>query len=97
MLIQNRLNQLELKTITSSAKYEAEKEARIATLLEAGSLKRATLQDELKALREKIKTRRMDCIEELSEAISIASSWKSKSQLRHPLWVRMVRLRKAMH
>lgn len=72
VLIQNRLNQLELKTITARAKYEAEKEASIATLLEADSLKRATLQDELQALREKIKTRRMNRIEELSEAISIA-------------------------
>jgi len=74
VLIQNRLSQLELKTITARAKYEAEKEARIATLLETNSLKRATLQDELNALREKIKTRRMNRIEELGEAITIAKA-----------------------
>lgn len=71
-LIKNRLNQLDLKMIAARAKYEAEKEARIATLLEADSLKRATLQDELKALREKIKTQRMNRIEKLSEAEEIA-------------------------
>lgn len=74
VLIENRLNQIELKTITARAKYEAEKEARIATLLETNSLKRATLKDELSALKEKIKTLRMNRIESLSEAIGIAKA-----------------------
>jgi LPS O-antigen subunit length determinant protein (WzzB/FepE family) len=73
-LIRNRLNQLEMKAISMRAKYEAEKEAQIATLLEADDLKRATLQDELQALREEIKTQRMNRIETLSEAIEIAKA-----------------------
>lgn len=72
VLVKNRLNQLDSKTIAARAKYEAEKEARIATLLEADGLKRATLKDELKALREKIKTQRMNRIEKLGEVIGIA-------------------------
>ncbi|MCW8889872.1 MAG: Wzz/FepE/Etk N-terminal domain-containing protein [Sedimenticola sp.] len=74
VFIKNRLSRLELKTIAMRAKYEAEKEARIANLLEADSLKKMTLQDELKALREKIKTERMNRIEKLNEAIAIATT-----------------------
>ena len=56
------------------ASYNASKEAKIATLLEESALKRAQLKDELKALREELKTRRTNRIQELSEAISIAES-----------------------
>ncbi len=75
-LFKNRLNQLELESIAERAKYEAEKEAQIATLLEADRLKRSTLEDELNALREKIKTQRMNRIQKLSEAIEIAKALK---------------------
>lgn len=73
-VIQNRLNQLELNMAAARASYEASKEARIAKLLEADSLKRAELQDELKALRQQLKTHRDNRIDQLDEAIHIARS-----------------------
>lgn len=73
-VIQNRLNQLELKITAARASYEASKEAKIAELLEADNLKRAELQDELKALRQQLKTRRDNRISQLDEAIRIAKS-----------------------
>ncbi|SDH17609.1 LPS O-antigen chain length determinant protein, WzzB/FepE family [Pseudomonas benzenivorans] len=73
-VIQNRLNQLELNMAAARASYEAGKEAKIAKLLEADSLKRAELQDELKALRQQLKTRRDNRIVQLDEAIHIARS-----------------------
>ncbi|KFX70327.1 chain-length determining protein [Pseudomonas taeanensis MS-3] len=73
-LIQNRLNQLESKMAAARANYGASKEAKIATLLEADSLKRAELQDELKALRQQLKTRRDNRITQLDEAIRIAKA-----------------------
>ncbi len=73
-VIQNRLNQLDLKTAAARASYIAGKEAKIATLLEADKLKRAQLNDELKALRKQLKTHRENRIAQLKEAISIAKS-----------------------
>jgi LPS O-antigen subunit length determinant protein (WzzB/FepE family) len=73
-VIQNRLNQLELNMAAARASYEASKEAEIAKLLEADSLKRAELQDELKALRQQLKTQRDNRIVQLDEAIHIARS-----------------------
>ena len=72
VVIQNRLNQLELQAAAARARYEATKESRIAKLLEADSLKRAQLQDELKALRQQLKTRRDNRIVQLDEAARIA-------------------------
>ncbi|WP_315852819.1 Wzz/FepE/Etk N-terminal domain-containing protein [Pseudomonas tumuqii] len=72
VVIQNRLNQLELQTAAARARYEATKESRIAALLEADSLKRAQLQDELKALRQQLKTHRDNRIVQLDEAARIA-------------------------
>lgn len=74
VVIQNRLNQLELQISAARASYEATKESQIASLLEADSLKRAELQDELKALRQQLKTRRDNRITQLDEAIRIAKS-----------------------
>ena len=74
VVIQNRLNQLELQISAARASYEATKESQIAKLLEADSLKRAELQDELKALRQQLKTRRDNRITQLDEAIRIAKS-----------------------
>ena len=74
VVIQNRLNQLELQISAARASYEATKESKIASLLEADSLKRAELQDELKALRQQLKTRRNNRISQLDEAIRIAKS-----------------------
>ncbi|MDH4870510.1 chain-length determining protein [Pseudomonas sp. BN515] len=73
-VIQNRLNQLELKIAAARANYEASKEAQIARLLEADSLKRAQLQDELKALRQQLKARRDNRITQLDEASRIAKA-----------------------
>ena len=56
------------------ASYDATKEAKIASLQEESALKRAQLKDELTALREELKTRRMNRIQQLNEAISIAES-----------------------
>ncbi|HUE91184.1 Wzz/FepE/Etk N-terminal domain-containing protein [Pseudomonas sp.] len=74
VVIQNRLNQLELQISAARASYEATKESQIASLLEADSLKRAELQDELKALRQQLKTRRDNRITQLDESIRIAKS-----------------------
>jgi len=74
VVIQNRLNQLELQIAAARASYEATKESRIAALLEADSLKRAQLQDELKALRQQLKTRRDNRIAQLDEAARIAKA-----------------------
>nr|WP_269137877.1 Wzz/FepE/Etk N-terminal domain-containing protein [Pseudomonas sp. MMS21 TM103] len=74
VVIQNRLNQLELQIAAARASYEATKESRIAALLEADSLKRAELQDELKALRQQLKTRRNNRIAQLDESIRIAKT-----------------------
>ncbi|MDP3815351.1 Wzz/FepE/Etk N-terminal domain-containing protein [Pseudomonas sp.] len=73
-VIKNRLNQLELQIAAGRASYEASKEVQIAKLLEADSLKRVELQDELKALRQQLKTRRDDRITQLDEAIRIAKA-----------------------
>lgn len=73
-LIRNRLNQIELKMGAARASYEASKKATIAELLEADSLKRARLQDELKALRQQLKTLRDNRIAQLDEAIRIAKT-----------------------
>lgn len=71
-VIQNRLSQLDRKIAAARAGYEASKEARIAKLLEDDSLNRAELQDELRALRQELKTRRENRITQLDEAIRIA-------------------------
>jgi len=74
VIIQNRLNQLDSKMAAARASYEASKEAKIAELQEADSLKRAELQDELKALRQQLKTRRDNRIAQLDEAVRIAKA-----------------------
>lgn len=73
-LISNRLASLEMKIEAQRANYNASKEAKIATLLENDALKRAQLQDELSTLRDELKTRRTNRIQQLNEAISIAES-----------------------
>jgi len=73
-LIGNRLNQLETRMDAARANYEASKEIKIAKLSEADALKRAQLNDELAALRQQLKTRRDNRINQLDEAIRIATS-----------------------
>lgn len=74
VIVTNRLNELEGKIDAARSSYQTEKEAAIASLLEADNLKRAQLQDELKGLRLQLKTQRGDRMSQLSEAISIATS-----------------------
>ncbi len=73
-LIGNRLSQLDKKIAAARASYEASKEIKIAKLSEADALKRAQLNDELAALRQQLKTRRDNRINQLNEAIRIATS-----------------------
>lgn len=71
-VISNKLNSIERQMSAARANYEANKEARIANLSEADRLKRAQLQDEIKALRTELRTRRQNRITQLEEAIRIA-------------------------
>jgi len=73
-LVGNRLSQLEKKIDAARANYEASKEIKIAKLTEADALKRAELNDELAALRQQLRTRRDNRINQLNEAIRIATS-----------------------
>ncbi|MFQ6347208.1 Wzz/FepE/Etk N-terminal domain-containing protein [Pseudomonas sp. R11F] len=74
VIVKNRLNEISGKFNAARASYETNKEAKIASLLEADNIKRARLQDELKALRAQLKTLRVDRIAQLNEAIGIARS-----------------------
>ncbi len=74
VIIDNRLRELNEKLEAARSTYDTEKEAKIASLLEVDTLKRAQLQDELKALRLQLKTARSDRVAQLNEAISIAKA-----------------------
>jgi LPS O-antigen subunit length determinant protein (WzzB/FepE family) len=71
-LIANRIDQTEKKLDSKKSAYEAEKDSKIAQLLEKDQLKKQVLQDELKALRQQLHSRRQNRIKELDEAIVIA-------------------------
>lgn len=73
-LIGNRLAQLDKRIEAARANYDATKQIRIAKLREADSLKKAELEDELQALRQQLRTRRENRINQLNEAIRIATS-----------------------
>ncbi len=72
VIIRNRLAKLEQRMAAERAAYQAEKQAKIASLTEADAIKRAELQDELNSLRKQLRTRRDDRIAQLNEAIMIA-------------------------
>lgn len=72
VLVANRTGQVEAKLVSKKAAYEAEKDSKIAELLEKDQLKKERLQDELKALRQQLQTRRQNRIKQLDEAIAIA-------------------------
>ncbi|MEW5695836.1 Wzz/FepE/Etk N-terminal domain-containing protein [Pseudomonas synxantha] len=74
VIINNRLNEIQGKLKAVRSGYEIDKEAKIASLTEADALRRAQLQDELKALRAQLKTIRGDRLALLNEAIGIAKS-----------------------
>lgn len=71
-LITNRIDKIERELKSSEAAYEANTSAAIADLLEKDNIKTKILHDEMKALRQQLKTRRQNRIKELDEAISIA-------------------------
>lgn len=74
VIIRNRLTEVDMKLGAAISAYEMEKSSRIAALLEMDSLKRAELQDELKALRTELREKRESRIVQLAEAISVARS-----------------------
>lgn len=74
VIIKNRLNELSGKLKAARSNYDTDKEAKIALLLEGDNLKRAQLQDELKALRIQLKSARSNRMSQLTEAIAIAHS-----------------------
>lgn len=71
--IDGRLQFLEQDIEGKRASYQATKEGKIARLLEADSIRRAGLEDELKALRGRLKMVRDSRIQQLNEAIQIAT------------------------
>jgi LPS O-antigen subunit length determinant protein (WzzB/FepE family) len=73
-VVSSRLRELDRQIDTARAGYEADKQSKIALLSEEDTLKRAQLHDELKALRQELKTLRIQRISQLDEAISIAKS-----------------------
>lgn len=74
VIIANRIQEVDAKLAIARANYDSQKVARIAELMEADNLKRAELQDELRALRVQLKINREDRIAQLNEAIVIARS-----------------------
>lgn len=74
VIVQNRLKELDAQLEKVRINYAANKDAQIAELLEGDSLKRAKLNDELRAMRMQLKLRRENRIAQLSEAIIIARS-----------------------
>ncbi|WP_236468726.1 chain-length determining protein, partial [Pseudomonas sp. PA-3-10C] len=74
VIVANRLSEIKGKLDAARVRYENDKEAKIASLVEADTVRRAQLQDELKALRTQLKTRRTNRVAQLDEAIGIARS-----------------------
>lgn len=74
VIIDNRLAEVQGKIAAARSNYEAEKESKIAQLLEKDRIKRAQLQDELQGLRLQMKITRENRISELGEAAFIAKA-----------------------
>lgn len=79
VIVNNRLTELKGKIDAARSNYETDKASKIAKLLEADTLKRGQLQDELGALRLQLKMERTNRLAELTEAISIAKSMGIKT------------------
>lgn len=73
-LIKNRLADIDARIAADRANYQATKDSKIARLREGNELRRAQLQDELRALQLEAKAKRESRIAELGEAISIAQA-----------------------
>lgn len=74
VILSNRLLEVDAKLNSALSEYRAGNDVRIARLEEDDAIKRAQLDDELKALRVQLKLQRHARLAELDEAISIASS-----------------------
>lgn len=74
IIIGNRIGEVDAKLKTAVAEYSAQKESNIAKLEEGDAIRKAQLQDELKAIRVQLKLRREARLAQLKEAISIARS-----------------------
>lgn len=74
IIIQNRVKEIDAKLEVARLDYSSGKDSKIAELLEADSLRRVELSDELRALRLQLKLRRENRIDQLNEAIVIARS-----------------------
>ena len=74
VILANRLAEVDKQLGSAVSEYQAGNESRIARLEEADAIKRAQLNDELKALRVQLKLRREARLAELDEAISVARS-----------------------
>lgn len=72
VVVKNKLASIERSASEARAGYQANKQAKIAQLMESDVLQRANLQDELKALRAELRLRRLSRITQLDEAIRIA-------------------------
>ena len=74
VIISNRLRELDAQINAARSSYLSDKQGKIASFLEADSLQKARLEDELKALRLQLKIEREARIQQLDEAIAIANS-----------------------
>ncbi len=74
IILSNRMLEVDAKLNSALSEYRAGNDGRIARLEEDDAIKRAQLEDELKALRVQLKLQRQARLAELGEAISIASS-----------------------
>lgn len=72
IIVSNRIKEIDSELVSARAEYEISKKSQIAALREADDIKRAQLNDELRALRTQLKLRRADRIAQLDEAIAIA-------------------------
>lgn len=93
--IDGRLQFLEQDIEGKRASYQASKEGKIARLLEADSIRRAGLEDELKALRGRLKMVRDSRIQQLNEAIRSPPGWGSSSRRPRAHWERSGRMARA--
>lgn len=72
VIVDNQLNEVDAQLTSARAEYEIGKKSQIAALQESDGVKRAQLNDELRALRAQLRLRRADRIAQLDEAIAIA-------------------------
>lgn len=74
VIVSNRIDEIDRELASARSEYDIGKKSQIAALQEADDIKRAQLNDELRALRAQLKLRRSDRIAQLDEAIAIARS-----------------------